>query len=246
MKLKARLSELQGRNVKIGGSNGFIYCGEAFPGLETLLDEIGEQERWRVSEKLVKAQRIWDERDSRWEVKVANAASDLRMFMLMAAEKQDEIDECKNIVKRAERQINRLAAKREAGTKRLFMLRRLKNRYFKRAEDKAFELRDAERGIKRCESLTRTYAEPKAKERQFKAWKRSLDNYTKEYNHTGAFSQMEILEEYGSWFGGRIIILPSSIEGPYWDVDECKRDMEFQLRIAKVRAKHGIKPYVFE
>lgn len=245
MKLKDRLAELMGKNVKIGGSNGFIYCGEVFPGLEVLLDEIQEQERWRVGERLVKAQRTWDEREARWQVKVDNAASDLRMFMLTAAELEDELAGYQNIVDRVEKQLKKFTA-HQAGDKRAIALRRLRTRYRLRVENTAFNLKDAERGIKRCDSLCATYARPNAKEAQFRSWKNTLNNYTKEYNSLEPMSKMDIKEEYGSWFGGRIIIMPSSISGPYWDIGECKADRDFQIRIAKVRAKYGIKPYVFE
>ena len=78
--LADRLKELQGHNVKIGGAVGYIYCGENFPELPEVLDEIAREERGKMETRYFKARRVYNEREARWAVQKENVKNDIEIL----------------------------------------------------------------------------------------------------------------------------------------------------------------------
>ena len=246
MTLAERLEELNGRHVKIGVAAGFIFCGEAFPGLCDLLDEIAKEARARMSDRLARATRVYRERDTRWAVRVSNVAYEVEVQKANVESYTWEKERLELFLAKA----NRLLDKHRRSTKaaKVTKLIKIKNHIKQAQEDNAFKLSAAEKGVKRYTTLYATMQTPDAKARQFAAWKKAVDNYTAEIKKAGKLSTTEILDEYPSAMrrGERIIILDSALSGPYWYDEEMLRDPVMMERIRNAKRKGAKKEDAYE
>lgn len=244
MTLGERLKQLDGRKVKVGGAVGFVYCGVNFPELPEVLDDIAKEERAKLKSKLAKATKIYDDREARWEVRKAAVAKDISTLKMTIEDAAATIDRCKRFMEKASRllDIYRGTALADRTTK----LIKIKNK-LKRKKDDAILAKSAnEKRLKYRETLFQTMQTVEAKERQFEAWKKTRDSYAKEVDSLKSLSGLEVVDEYGSTTerGERILIVDSTIEGPYWYDEECDRDEKMWQRIRRATTRREYKEYL--
>ena len=94
-------------------------------------------------------------------------------------------------------------------------------------------------------TLYETMQTDEAKKKRFAAWKRTMDDYKKEVDSLKCLSRMEVVSESPSKLtaGERILIVDSSIEGPYWYDEEMERDVKMQTRIRKATMRRDYGEY---
>ncbi len=236
MRLDERLTQLKGRRVKIGGSNGFIYCGEVFDELPFLLDEIASEEREKMRGRLTKAQRIYNEREGRWSARKEAVANDIAVYKANLDGLTAKKERLTMFMQKAEgflHKYRRSTKKAEKATK----LIRIKNHLKKAIDENALAWSKASKALKYRQTLHKTMQTEDAKKRQFAAWKRNVDNLKSSIATLKKLSEIEITEEYGSQMerGERIIIVNVAIEGPYWYDEEMERDMKMSARIERAK-----------
>lgn len=244
MRLKDRLRELQGEKVKIGGSVGFFYCGDVFDGLETLVDDIGEAERYRLERAEAVARNSYEN----WEQMYEDRKNQHRESIRHEEEIIRELEVLPNTYKESLSNANYYLQIVESDYWKDYFLRYIdflndwKRQWTDLWNQELRPLRDIKkRIIDRNQKILATMDLPATRKRWKESAKRKYEKIKEEVESYTVFSETEITDEYmavGAWeYGTRIIILKSAIQGKYWDESECKADSAFQSRVR--RAKNG-------
>ena len=243
MMLAERLKELQGHNVKIGGAVGFIYCGENFPELPEVLDEIAREEQGKMETKYLKAKRVYNEREARWAVQKENVKNDIELLKKAIEDAVTQKDMAERFIAKANRllEIYRSSTEADKTTK----LIKIKNRLWRKIRDIDSARISNRKRLRYRLTLYETMQTDEAKKRRFAAWKHTMESYKREVDSLKCLSKLEVVAERPSIMsrGERILIVDSTIEGPYWYDEEMDRDQKMQVRIRKATLKRDYGEY---
>ena len=231
MQLKDRLPDLYGQQVKIGGAAGFIYCGDAFDGLEKLIDEIGRDEKKRLDKIAAEAETNYKNRDALFVLRKTQTMQRLKYEQkrieyidYMYAYKDSEISNC----------IYWLRTERAPYWQRYFMNR--KNEAKKTRDELQSQRRGAERTLRRNQIILKGLEGAAAKKNWDTRLRDKMETAVSERDAFTVLSEADVIEEYPIiLYAGVILIIKSQITGRYRDKQECDADINFQWRVDRAR-----------
>ena len=231
MTLKERLPDLYGQQVKIGGYVGFLYCGDAFDGLENLIDNIGESEKERLDILADNAKKAYKNRDISFEIKINTTKQTIEY-------ETKRIKDIDYFINYYEKKIANydyyLRTERAWYWVKYFRMRRDEARESK--ENLRLQRKGAEKTLRRNKVLLDSLEGPYAKNNWDVMLRRKMEKTIAERDEFTTLSEAEILEEYPiQMYEGTILILKTLLCGKYWDESECLKDIPFQRKVHRAR-----------
>lgn len=231
MTLNERLPELYGEQVKIGGSVGFFYCGDAFKGLEKVIDRIGESEKSRLAYASEQAKENYKNRDRIFDQKKYNATRSIEY-------ETDRIEKIEWLMRFWEKTVSNSEyyLKTEKGWYWHKYFRVQKDMAKAKYEELRLQRHSASRTLRRNQIILDGLNQPWSKKNFEASLRKKLDDCIQEEDSFTTLSNCEIVDEYPiQSYSGTILILNTIISGKYWDKDECIRDLAFQRKVDRAR-----------